>query len=88
VAFLGLIVNILVAWMLSRNNHSLNTKAALVHVMGDLLGSIAALIAGIVIQYTGWMEIDPILSRCSCAINKIDNLYFGRVLSFSDEGRA
>ncbi|MEY3476347.1 MAG: hypothetical protein RLY65_747, partial [Pseudomonadota bacterium] len=46
VAFLGLVVNLLVAWLLSRDRESLNTKAALVHVMGDLLGSMAALISG------------------------------------------
>ena len=68
VALLGLLVNVLVAWMLSRNNHSMNTRAALVHVMGDLLGSVAALIAGIVIQYTGWMQIDPILSLVVCLL--------------------
>jgi len=68
VALLGLCVNIFVAWMLSRNNHSMNTRAALVHVMGDLLGSVAALIAGIVIQYTGWMQIDPILSLVVCLL--------------------
>ena len=68
VALLGLLVNIFVAWMLSRNNNSMNTRAALVHVMGDLLGSVAALIAGIVIQYTGWMQIDPILSLVVCLL--------------------
>lgn len=68
VAFLGLLVNILVAWMLSRNNNSMNTRAALIHVMGDLLGSLAALIAGLVIQYTGWMQIDPILSLFVCLL--------------------
>jgi cobalt-zinc-cadmium efflux system protein len=62
VAAIGLVMNILVAWVLSRDKKSVNTRAALVHVMGDLLGSVAALIAGIVIQLTGWMPIDAILS--------------------------
>ena len=62
VAAVGLLMNIVVAWVLSRDKKSVNTRAALVHVMGDLLGSIAALIAGIVIQLTGWMPIDAILS--------------------------
>ena len=62
VAAVGLVMNIVVAWVLSRDKKSVNTRAALVHVMGDLLGSIAALIAGIVIQLTGWMPIDAILS--------------------------
>ncbi len=62
VASIGLLMNIVVAWVLSRDKKSVNTRAALVHVMGDLLGSIAALIAGVVIQLTGWMPIDAILS--------------------------
>ncbi len=62
VAAIGLAMNIVVAWVLSRDKKSVNTRAALVHVMGDLLGSVAALIAGIVIQLTGWMPIDAILS--------------------------
>jgi len=62
VASIGLLMNVVVAWVLSRDKKSVNTRAALVHVMGDLLGSIAALIAGVVIQLTGWMPIDAILS--------------------------
>lgn len=62
VAAIGLLMNIIVAWVLSRDKKSVNTRAALVHVMGDLLGSVAALIAGVVIQLTGWMPIDAILS--------------------------
>jgi cobalt-zinc-cadmium efflux system protein len=67
-ALLGVVVNLVVAWLLSRNNNSLNTRAAMIHVMGDLLASIAALIAGLVIQYTGWMQIDPILSLVVCCL--------------------
>ena len=62
VAAIGLVMNLIVAWVLSRDKKSVNTRAALVHVIGDLLGSIAALIAGVVIQLTGWMPIDAILS--------------------------
>ncbi|GGY96457.1 cation diffusion facilitator family transporter [Pseudoduganella plicata] len=62
VAAIGLCVNIAVAWVLSKDRDSLNTRAALVHVLGDMLGSVAALIAGAVIYYTGWMRIDPLLS--------------------------
>ena len=50
VAIVGLIVNVLVAYTLSHDKKSVNTRAALVHVMGDMLGSIAALVAGLVIQ--------------------------------------
>ena len=62
VAAIGLCVNLLVAWSLSRDKKSVNTRAALIHVMGDLLGSIAALVSGVVIQLSGWMQIDPLLS--------------------------
>lgn len=62
IAFIGLIINGLVAVALSRGEHTLNTRAALVHVVGDLLGSVAALIAGAVVYFTGWLPIDPILS--------------------------
>lgn len=62
VAFIGLCINLVVAWLLSHDQKSVNTRAALVHVMGDLLGSVAAIIAGAVIYFTGWMTIDPLLS--------------------------
>ncbi|MGE5622269.1 MAG: cation diffusion facilitator family transporter [Bacillota bacterium] len=62
VALTGLAINVVVAWVLSRDQQSVNTKAALVHVLGDLLGSVAALIAGAVIYFTGWQQIDPLLS--------------------------
>lgn len=62
VALIGLIVNLGVAWQLSKGEKTLNTRAALLHVMGDLLGSVAALAAGLVIQFTGWTTIDPLLS--------------------------
>lgn len=62
VATIGLIINLLIGWILSRGEHSLNSRAALLHVMGDALGSVAAIVAGTVIYFTGWMPIDPILS--------------------------
>ena len=62
VAAVGLLMNILVAWVLSHDKKSVNTRAALVHVMGDLLGSVGALVAGLVIQFTGWMPADALLS--------------------------
>jgi len=62
VAAIGLVLNLIVAWVLSHDKHNLNTKAALVHVLGDLLGSVATLVAGAVIYVTGWMQIDPLLS--------------------------
>jgi cobalt-zinc-cadmium efflux system protein len=62
VAALGLLVNLGAAWVLHGGGPSLNVKGAMLHVMGDLLGSVAALVAGAVIWLTGWYPIDPILS--------------------------
>jgi cobalt-zinc-cadmium efflux system protein len=62
VAAVGIVINLLVAWVLSRDHQNMNTRAAMVNVMGDLLGSIAAVVAGAVIYYTGWVRIDPLLS--------------------------
>jgi len=58
----GLAINLVAAWLLSSGKQNLNVRAALLHVMGDLLGSVAALISGIVIVWTGWTTVDPILS--------------------------
>jgi cobalt-zinc-cadmium efflux system protein len=62
VAVIGLLINLLVAWILSRGERNLNVRAALLHVMGDALGSVAAIVAGTVIWFTGWTPIDPLLS--------------------------
>jgi cobalt-zinc-cadmium efflux system protein len=62
VAFVGLLINVGVAWLLVRGEQTLNTRGALLHVLGDLLGSVAALVAGAVIVFTGWTPIDPLLS--------------------------
>ena len=68
VGTLGLLVNIGVAWLLSRGEQTLNTRGAMLHVMGDLLGSVAAVGSGIVVLTTGWMPIDPILSLLICVL--------------------
>jgi cobalt-zinc-cadmium efflux system protein len=62
IALIGMAVNALVIWMMSRGERTLNTRAALLHVIGDLMSSFAALTAGAVIYFTGWLPIDPILS--------------------------
>ncbi len=62
IAFVGLIINLIVAVHLHREQHTINHRAALLHVLGDLLGSVAALTAGVVIYFTDWTLIDPILS--------------------------
>jgi cobalt-zinc-cadmium efflux system protein len=68
VATVGLAVNLAVAWVLSRGEHTLNTRAALLHVLGDALGSVAAIAAGIVVVTTGWTPIDPLLSLLVVAL--------------------
>ena len=62
VAAAGLAVNLWVARLLSGGARNMNTRGALLHVLGDILGSVAALTAGVVIATTGWTPIDPLLS--------------------------
>jgi cobalt-zinc-cadmium efflux system protein len=57
-----LAVNVLVAWSLSRDRENVNTRAAFVHVLGDLLGSVAAIAAGAIIYFGGPVLVDPLLS--------------------------
>jgi len=60
----GLLVNIVSAWMLSRSHQhdNLNMRGAYLHVMGDLLGSVAAIAAGVLIVWRGWYWADPLFS--------------------------
>lgn len=63
IAFAGLVVNIIVARLLhsdDADNH--NRRAAFLHVLSDLLGSVAALLAGAIVVFTGWLPVDPLLS--------------------------
>jgi cobalt-zinc-cadmium efflux system protein len=63
VAAVGLVVNVVGASLLhSHAEDSLNVRGAYLHVLGDLLGSIGALIAGGLILTKGWMMADPIIS--------------------------
>ncbi len=63
VAIGGLVVNVAAFRVLTRGEKgNLNIRAAALHVAGDLLGSVAALAASLVIIFTGWMPIDPLLS--------------------------
>lgn len=63
VAVIGMLANLFVLWYLTRgDSEHVNVKGAVLHVMGDLLGSVGAIVAAIVIWYTGWTPIDPILS--------------------------
>jgi cobalt-zinc-cadmium efflux system protein len=63
VAAAGLVVNIISFTVLhTGDQENLNIRGAALHVAGDLLGSVAAIVAAIVIIYTGWTPIDPLLS--------------------------
>jgi len=59
----GLAVNIVSAWMLSRSHQdNLNIRGAFLHVLGDLLGSVAAIAAGVLIVWKDWRWADPLFS--------------------------
>ena len=62
VATAGLVVNVAAWFILRGRGGNLNVRAAAVHVLGDMLGSAAAILAAGVILTTGWMAIDPLLS--------------------------
>jgi len=63
VAAVGLGVNVASAAILMRSEHeSLNMRAALRHVLADLLGSLGVIIAAVVILLTGWTTVDPLVS--------------------------
>lgn len=63
IAVLGLVINLVVFAILHRGDRdNLNLHGALLHVMGDLLGSVAAIVASLIIMMTGWNAADPILS--------------------------
>jgi len=63
VAAAGFVVNIVAFAVLhTGDQENLNIRAAALHVAGDLLGSVAAIVAALVIMYSGWTLIDPILS--------------------------
>ncbi len=67
VAIVGLIVNLVVLLILRRGT-DINTRGAMVHVVGDLLGSVAAIVAAGIILATGWAPADPLLSIVVAAL--------------------
>lgn len=71
IAIAGLFANILAFWLLHQGEEkaNINVRAATLHVLGDLLGSIGAVAAALIIMNTGWTPIDPILSvLVSCLV--------------------
>ena len=68
IAAVGLTINLGTAWMLSRAAYSTSAHSALLHVLSDALGSVAAIVAGVVILTTGWTSIDPLLSLLTAVL--------------------
>jgi len=70
VAVAGLLVNLWVFRVLHQGDHrhDLNVRGAVLHVVGDLFGSVGAIAAALVILATGWTPIDPILSLAVCVL--------------------
>jgi cobalt-zinc-cadmium efflux system protein len=63
VAAAGLLSNVVAAVLLhASSGHNLNVRGAYLHVLGDLLGSVGAIIAAVVILLTGWLPADPLIS--------------------------
>jgi cobalt-zinc-cadmium efflux system protein len=68
IAAVGLVVNLWVLRRLAPHGHDLNTRAARLHVLGDVLGSVAALVSGAVIAASGWTPIDALASLAICVL--------------------
>lgn len=74
IAFAGLVINIVVMRWLAPHGHDLNMRAAQLHVAGDALGSVAALVSGGVIAFTGWTRADPIASLLICVLIAVSSV--------------
>ncbi|MFB5674019.1 cation diffusion facilitator family transporter [Paenibacillus terreus] len=65
IAFIGLFANLLSAWFLMRKSdvkENINVRSAYLHVLGDALGSVGAIAAGLIMSLTSWYVADPIIS--------------------------
>lgn len=63
VAGLGIVLNVAILLGLRRTDRNdLNIKAASIHMLGDALGSVGIIVGAVIIHYTGWLTVDPILS--------------------------
>jgi cobalt-zinc-cadmium efflux system protein len=62
VAVFGFLGNLLMAWILGHRHEDLNIKSAWLHVIGDTISSAGVIIGGLIIKYTDWLIIDPIIS--------------------------
>lgn len=63
VSALGLVLNgVIMLALRSASRHDINIRGAFIHMLGDALGSVAIIAGALVIRFTGWQEVDPILS--------------------------
>ena len=63
VAIIGFIANMAIVWLFHGEGHnSLNVRSAVLHVIGDALASVGVIVGGVVMYWTGWFIVDPILS--------------------------
>ena len=63
VATFGFIANMVIVWLFHGEGHkNLNVRSAVLHVIGDALASVGVIVGGVVIYYTGWFVVDPMLS--------------------------
>ncbi|WP_040204173.1 cation diffusion facilitator family transporter [Neobacillus jeddahensis] len=64
ISVLGLVINIIAAWILMKGDkdENLNVRSAFLHVLGDMLGSVGAIVAALLIMLFGWGIADPIAS--------------------------
>ena len=76
IAVVGLIANVSCAYILKGDGHdhehgighSLNLKSAFVHMLGDTVSSVGVIFGAVIIYYTGWFVIDPIISVVICVL--------------------
>ena len=69
VAIAGLIVNVIAARVLHpASSANMNVRGAYLHVLGDLLASVGTVVAAVLIQYTGWLAADPVVSFLTAAL--------------------
>jgi cobalt-zinc-cadmium efflux system protein len=62
VAAIGLVVNLAIAWGLGGHGNDLNLRATFLHQLGDAASCVSIIVGALIIHYTGWVAIDPILS--------------------------
>src|SRR5262252_3990632 len=61
-AGIGIVINLIIGFGLLKESHNLNVRAAMLHVFGDVGASAAVIVAGVIILFTGWTFVDPLLS--------------------------